>query len=228
MPYFCGLIHFLFIYYMSKKLLIWASLASLPLVCQAQTEPASSHFYLGAGVNLLTNVPSTSAGVPRLLGPSLTAGVGLAPRVALQASVTYQWQNNSGSSSYNYGSGISYDSFSSRSKYFTVPVLLRYAFTPTPGRFQFDGLAGITVVHSSFHYESTTTNSGSPYSYEDNGGLTRASITLGPAVRCAISPNLELTANSLVSAAVGDTYYRFSDRLFLNVLVGAQYSFGQR
>jgi hypothetical protein len=52
-------------------------------------------------------------------------------------------------------------------------------------------------------------------------------VTLGPAVRYTLVPNMELTANALVSATLGDTYYyRFSDRLFLNVLVGAQYSFG--
>jgi hypothetical protein len=213
---------------MSKKLLLWASLASLPLVSQAQTDPASSHFYVGAGVNLLTNVPFTNAGAPRLYGPSLTAGVNLAPRLALQASVAYQWQNLSGGSSYNSGAGISSESYLSRTKYFTIPVLLRYTLTPTPGSFQFDGLAGITVLHSSYHYEYTSTSTGYPYHDEANGGRTRASVTLGPAVRYVVSPKVELTANGLVSAVIGDTYYRFSDRLFLNVLLGAQYSFGQR
>jgi hypothetical protein len=31
----------------------------------------------------------------------------------------------------------------------------------------------------------------------------------------------------LVSGVIGDSYYSFSDRLVLNVLVGAQYTFGQ-
>jgi hypothetical protein len=215
--------------YMSKKLLLWASLASLPLISQAQTEAASSHFYVGAGVNLVTNVPFTSSGTPRVYGPSLTTGVNLAPRLALQASVAYQRQNYSGGSAYNSGAGISYESYSSRSKHFTIPVLLRYTLTPSPKRFQFDGLAGITVLHSSYHYESTSTSSaGYINNYETNDGQTRASVTLGPAVRYAVSPKVELTANGLVSAVIGDTYYRFSDRLFLNVLVGAQYSFGSR
>ncbi|TDN40198.1 hypothetical protein E4631_18030 [Hymenobacter sp. UV11] len=48
-----------------------------------------------------------------------------------------------------------------------------------------------------------------------------------PAARYTLSPNLELTANGLVSAILGDTYYKFSDRLFLNALVGVHYTFGQ-
>jgi hypothetical protein len=214
---------------MSIKLLFLASLTGLPLVSPAQTDPSSSHFYVGAGVNLVTNVPFTSSGAPRIYGPSLTAGVNLAPRLALQASVAYQWQNYSGGSAYNSGAGISYESYSSRSKHFTIPVLLRYTLTPSPKPFQFDGLAGLTVLHSSYHYASTSTSSaGYINTYENNGGVTKASVTLGPAVRYAVSPKVELTANGLVSAVIGDTYYRFSDRLFLNVLVGAQYSFGSR
>ena len=211
---------------MSKKTLLLVSLAGLPLASVAQTAPASSHFYIGAGVNLLTNVPFGSVGVPRLVGPSLTAGVSLSPRVAVQASAAYHWQSHSNGSSYNSGGIIYYDDYSTSYKYFTVPVLLRYTFTPNPERFRFDGLVGVTVLYSRYHYTSTSTYSGTPYSSESTSGSTRANITLGPAVRYAAGSNVELTANGLVSAIVGDSYRSFSDRLFLNVLVGAQYSFG--
>jgi hypothetical protein len=215
---------------MSKKILFLASLASLPLVSLAQTDPGSSHFYVGVGASLLTEVPFTSAGTPRLLGPSLTAGVYLAPHLALQASASYYWRNETYTSpSYSYGTGsLGGDSYTDEAKYLMVPVLLHYTFTPSTSRLQFDGLAGVTVVHTSYHYTSTTTFSGIPRTYENKGGLTRASVTLGPAIRYSVSPQVELTANGLVSAVVGDTYYNFSDRLFLNVLAGAQYSFGSR
>ena len=217
---------------MSKKLLLLAGLADLPLVSLAQTEPTSTRFYIGVGANLLTNVPFTSAGAPRLVGPSVTGGVGLTSRLALQISGAYHWQNESYTSgAYTYGQGlIGNNTYSSRSKYFTIPVLLRYTFTPLTQRLQFDGLAGVTVVHSSYHYSYSTIDpsAGALYSYENTGGVTTGNITLGPAVRYALSSNVELTANGLVSAIVGGSYRDFGDRLFLNVLVGAQYKFGQR
>jgi hypothetical protein len=217
---------------MSKKLLLVTSLASLPLISTAQTEPTSPHFYVGLGANLLTSVPFTSAAVPRLVGPAVTGGLYLGSRTALQASLSYHWRNESASyPSYNYGGGtIGGDSYSNNYKYFIVPVLLRYTFTPPAQRFHFDGFVGVTVLHSAFHYKSTTTSyTGAPYSTEHSSGQTRAAVALGPAVRYAVAPNMELTANGLVSTVLGDNYSRnFSNRLFLNVLVGAQYSFGQR
>jgi hypothetical protein len=217
---------------MSKKLLLLTSLAGLPLLSVAQTEPASPHFYVGLGANLLTKVPASSAVVPRLVGPAATGGLHLGPRLALQASLSYHWKNESASyPAYNYGGGtIGGDSYSNSYKYFIVPVLLRYTFTPPAQRFHFDGFVGLTVLHSAFHYESTTTSyTGTPYSTEHSSGQTRAAIALGPAVRYAIGPAVDLTASALVNTVLGDNYSRnFSNRLFLNVLVGAQYSFGQR
>ncbi len=114
------------------------------------------------------------------------------------------------------------------SKYFTIPVLLRYTFAPDAERFHVDALAGVTLLYSRYRNSASSNSASTPYSYDFNGSDTRASVTLGPAARYTLAPNVELTANAFVSATVGDTYYRFSDRLFLNVLVGAQYSFGRR
>jgi hypothetical protein len=216
---------------MSKQLLILASVACLPLVSVAQTDPASSHFYIGVGANLLTNVPFNSSGVPRLIGPALTAGVQLTPHLALQAGVAYHWKSDTRSYSYSDPSqqlSPIVNTSTYRAKYFTVPVLLRYTFTPSPERFHVDALAGVTVLHATSHTSYTSTSIMSPYNEEYNSATTRATLTLGPAIRYSVSPQVELTANSLVSAVIGDTYYSFSDRLFLNVLVGAQYSFGSR
>lgn len=200
----------------------------LPLASPAQTAP---RFYVGAGANLLTNVPFLSGGIaPRLYGPALTAGLELTPHLALQAGVAYFWQNDNLSLIYNDPNQLTpvVEQIDYHTKYFTIPVLLRYTFAPAAERLHVDALAGVTLAHSSYRNSSSSTSLSYPYSYEYTGSTTRANVTLGPAVRYTLVPNVELTANALVSATVGDTYYRFSDRLFLNVLVGVQYSFGQR
>ena len=214
---------------MRKKLLLLAAFG-IPQLSFAQTNPTASRFYVGVGANFLTNVPGNSAGVPNLLGPSLTAGMQLAPRLAVQVSAAYQWQHKSYTyPDYMYGSGTIATNVTAdyRYKYFTVPVLLRYTFTEPAARFHFDGLAGITLLHGTFN--STVTGSPSSYNYyptDYSSSSTKANLTLGPAVRYSVTPNVELTANGLVSTVLGDTYYRFSDRLFLNILVGAHYTFG--
>jgi hypothetical protein len=213
---------------MSKLLL--ASFACLPLVSVAQTDPVASRFYVGVGADLLTNVPFTSPGVARLLGPALAAGVHLTPHLALQTGVAYHWDSDFRSASYSDPAQqltpiINTSTF--RAKYFTFPVLLRYTFTPSPQRFQVDALAGVTLIHTTGYTLYTSDAIRYPRHDEYNYGATRASLTLGPAVRYSVSPRVELTANGLVSGVIGDSYYSFSDRLVLNVLVGAQYTFGQ-
>jgi hypothetical protein len=215
---------------MPKKLLLLAALG-LPQLSFAQTGPASSRFYVGVGANLLTDVPANSVGVPNLVGPSLTAGMQLAPQLALQISASYHWKHDSRTfPGYSSGSTPSYVMSDLRSKYLIVPVLLRYTFTEPAERFHFDGLAGLTILHGSSSQKYTSSGSFSSYYpyYPDDYSYssTRACLTLGPAVRYSVTPNIELTANGLVSATLGNSYYRFSDRLFLNVLVGAHYTFG--
>jgi hypothetical protein len=217
---------------MPKKVLLLASLAGLPLLGFAQTAPTSSRFYAGVGANLLTDVPFNSTSTPNLVGPSLTAGLQLSPRLAVQVSAAYHWTKNSYTTPlYYYGTGGSTlgggtDTY--RYKYLTVPVLLRYTFTEPAARFHFDGLAGITVMYGHFNF-TTTSPPSSYYGYPNDysSSSTKASVTLGPAVRYSLSPQVELTANGLVSAMLGDNQYRFANRLFLNVLVGAHYTFGQ-
>jgi hypothetical protein len=207
----------------------------LPLAGYAQTAP---RFYVGVGANLLTNLPFLSGGAApwsegtRLYGPALTAGLQLNPRLALQAGVAYSWHNSSYYQIYNELNQPTpvVQQGTLHAKYFTIPVLLRYTFAPAAERFHVDALAGLTLATSSFRNSASSTSLTSPYSYEYNGVTTKANVTLGPAVRYTLVPNVELTANALVSARLGDpSYYRrFNDRLFLNVLVGAQYSFGKR
>lgn len=194
--------------------------AAIPLVSQAQDAPASSPFYVGAGINLFTNVPFNSSWAPRLFGPSLLVGRQLTPRLALQTGVSYHWKTESYSYSYNFGQTPLVRNISNRYSYLQVPVLLRYTLASSANGFYLDGLGGINVLYAASRYRDSATA-------DIRQSYTRASITLGPAMRYSFSPRMQFTANALVSAVIGNSYYRFSDRLFLNALVGVQYSFGQ-
>jgi hypothetical protein len=214
---------------LSRTLLTAGLLAGiLPLASHAQTAP---RFYVGAGASLFTNMPSPLGdAAPRLYGPALTAGLQLNPHLALQTGVAYFWENRSRYRSFNDPILVvpAVERYDFHAKYFSIPVLLRYAFAPDAERFHVDALAGVTLIHANYRNSASSTSVANPYSYEFDDSITRASVTLGPAARYTLVPNVELTANALVSARVNNSYYRFSDRLFFNVLVGAQYSFGKR
>jgi hypothetical protein len=189
----------------------------LPLSSPAQTAPASPRFYVGVGANLLANVPfKDRALVPRIFGPSLTAGLLFTPRWALQVGFSYHGKQEPiyDPNSPTPASGPTLDT-----NYFLVPALLRYTVTAPATLVQVDVLAGATLVHMKGWntYSSFPTSS-----YTD----TRVNLTLGPAVRAALSTHWEVTAASLVSMIVGENYYTFSDRLFLNTSLGLNYKFG--
>ncbi|MGI4735733.1 MAG: outer membrane beta-barrel protein [Janthinobacterium lividum] len=183
----------------------------LPLASPAQTAPTSPRFYVGVGANLLANVPFNDRAlvpvVPRLFGASLTAGWLFTPRWALQVGFSYHGKNTP-----NPAGGPTL-----ATKYFLVPALLRYTVTAPATPVQFDVLAGATLVH----LKDWDTYSGPSY-YT----ATRVNLTVGPAVRAALSSHLEVTAASLVSMIVGQNYYTFRNRLFLNTSLGLNYKFG--
>jgi hypothetical protein len=184
----------------------------LPLASPAQTAPTSPRFYVGVGANMLANVPFNDRAllpvVPRLFGPSLTAGWLFTPRWALQVGFSYHGKNTP-----NPAGGPTIET-----NYFLVPALLRYTVTAPATPVQFDVLAGATLVHLR---DDWRTYSG-PSSYT----ATRVNLTVGPAVRAALSAHWEVTAASLVSMLVGQNYYTFSNRLFLNTSLGLNYKFG--
>jgi hypothetical protein len=183
----------------------------LPLSSPAQTAPIAPRFYVGVGANLLSNVPFNDRKlvpvVPRLFGPSLTAGVHFTPRWALQVGFSYHGQNTP-----DPAGGPTLEA-----KYFVVPALLRYTVTAPATPVQVDVLAGATLVHLK---DWNTYSAPSAYS------ATRVNLTVGPAVRVALSSHMEVTAAGLVSMLVGQNYYTFSDRLFLNTSLGLNYKFG--
>jgi hypothetical protein len=188
----------------------------LPLSSPAQTAPTSARFYVGIGANLLSDLPFKDRGiVPSSFGPSLTAGLPFTPRWALQVGFSYHGKRETIT---NPNSTVE---ATIRTKYFLVPALLRYTVTEPANPVQFDILGGATLVHA----KGQTTFS--PPSYDESKlSDTRFNLTLGPAVRAAISNHLEFTTSSLVSMVVGENYYNFSDRLFLNTSLGLNYKFG--
>jgi hypothetical protein len=183
----------------------------LPLASPAQTAPAAPRFYVGVGANLLSNVPFNDRRivpvVPRLFGPSLTAGWHFTPRWALQVGFSYHSKNTP-----NPAGGSTLEA-----KYFVVPALLRYTVTAPATPVQVDVLAGATLVHLK-DWET--------YSAPSSYTATRVNLTVGPAVRVALSSHWEVTAAGLVSMIVGQNYYAFSNRLFLNTSLGLNYKFG--
>jgi hypothetical protein len=190
----------------------------LPLSSFTQNAP---HFYVGAGANVFANRPFSEGKYPRVFGPSVTAGLALNPRLAVQLGASYHGKTESVPS---YSSGPIQGDDTYRSYYVVMPALLRYTFTSPTSPWHFDGLAGATLVHVAANYTITTNGSQREFTSSD----TRANLTLGPALRYTFLPNVEFTANALMSAILGNSYGPFNDRLFLNVLVGAQYSFGKR
>jgi hypothetical protein len=195
----------------------------LPLSSPAQTAPASSRFYVGVGVNLLSNLPFKDRGiVPRLIGPALTAGVQFTPRLAGQVGLSYHWEKDS----YEY-IGSSNPSFTAiqRVSYVHVPVLLRYTLTTPAENLHVDILGGATLLHAAGHLTFESNGPIDPALRESRTSDTRVNLTLGPAVRAAISSHLDLTVNGLVSMRV-DEVYNFSDRFFLNTSLGLNYKFG--
>ena len=221
---------------MHKNLLLFAGLATLPLLSTAQTTPASPRFYVEAGVSILTDRGFRTYAYdhdPALVGPSLTFGTWLSPRLALQVGGAVARSNDNYSYSYYDNSGFTptliTTTTDTRQTLYTLPVLLRYALTPNAGRLNVDALGGITVLHSTGHYSQTNNPSyyGGGYGYDyDN---TKANLTLGPSLRYSLTSNLQVTADPLVNVTVdNESYSSFRNRLFWNFLVGAHYSFGQR
>ncbi len=217
------------IFLMFRRLLFTTGLLStlLPLASHAQTTPASSRYYVGLGANLLTDsFFKTRESGPTLIGPALTAGLQLTPRLAVQAGLTYQWKVNSYYAEYT-TPRPAISTATTRINYFTLPVLLRYSLTLPAKRFHLDALGGATVSHKASHGSYYTTANTDPVYEEYSGSSTSFSLTLGPAVRYSILPNLDLTASGLMSIK-RESFIYFNERLFLNVGVGANYTFGHR
>lgn len=197
----------------------------LPLVSAAQTTPNSPRYYVGAGGSVLNSFGSGSS---RILGPSLTAGLQLSPQLAVQIGATVTWRN--------YSTGYSYTDYQlqqtvytneSRSKFITVPVLLRYTLSPVAKRLQFDALVGLSfLVNTSRSTSTTLFPDQTQYESSTRYSNLRGSLVLGPVLRYSLTPKVALTAEVPVNLVIGNSYGSFSNRFFYNLQVGARYNFG--
>lgn len=197
----------------------------LPLVSAAQTTPNSPRYYVGAGGSVLNSFGSGSS---RILGPSLTAGLQLSPQLAVQIGATVTWRN--------YSTGYSYTDYQlqqtvytneSRSKFITVPALLRYTLSPVAKRLQFDALVGLSfLVNTSRSTSTTLFPDQTQYESSTRYSNLRGSLVLGPALRYSLTPRVALTAEVPVNLVIGNSYGSFSNRFFYNLQVGARYNFG--
>ena len=197
----------------------------LPLVSAAQTTPNSPRYYVGVGGSVLNSFGSGSS---RILGPSLTAGLQLSPQLAVQIGATVTWRN--------YSTGYSYTDYQlqqtvytneSRSKFITVPALLRYTLSPVAKRLQFDALVGLSfLVNTSRSTSTTLFPDQTQYESSTRHSNLRGSLVLGPALRYSLTPKVALTAEVPVNLVIGNSYGSFSNRFFYNLQVGARYNFG--
>lgn len=197
----------------------------LPLVSAAQTTPNSPRYYVGVGGSVLNSFGSGSS---RILGPSLTAGLQLSPQLAVQIGATVTWRN--------YSTGYSYTDYQlqqtvytneSRSKFITVPALLRYTLSPVAKRLQFDALVGLSfLVNTSRSTSTTLFPDQTQYESSTRYSNLRGSLVLGPALRYSLTPKVALTAEVPVNLVIGNSYGSFSNRFFYNLQVGARYNFG--
>jgi hypothetical protein len=205
--------------------------AGLPLVSFAQTPGATPRFYAGLGASLLTDAPFVDSGSSTILGPALAAGVRLSPRWAVQAGAALAWRNQTESPYSAPGVPASVaGTLDTHTATLLVPVLARYTFAPAPTRFHVEALGGLTVLRAATRYVYTATPPAStgqpPYQETRRRNVITGNISLGPGVRYALAPHVDITAHALVNAVIGYSLARFTDRAFLNVQVGAHYTFG--
>lgn len=214
---------------MKANFLLLASFASLPLLSAAQTTSISPKFYVGVGASVLTDVifrPSSYSPDPALIGPAFTFGMQFSPRLGAQISASYAWRTtgNPDADVFSY--------YKVRSRALSIPVLLRYSFLPATDRFHVDALGGVTLQRYNYSYDylfAFPGTVGTPYAnrISNESAYTQNYLTLGPAVRYSLTPQLELSATPLVNMYLGDYHGSFRNRLLWNALVGVNYTFGQ-
>jgi hypothetical protein len=203
-----------------------AGLVGLPLLSAAQTSPARPKFYVGVGASVLTDAVlrfypySSSAAV---VSPTLTLGWQFTPHLSAQLGAAYHWQTQDDSHPGFYTTR-------ERTRSLTAPILLRYSFLPAPSRFHLDALGGLTIRHATASYDQAYVDpagAGLPRLYSGEVSFTDVNLTLGPAVRYALTPQFELSAMPLVNLALNKSYGDVRNRLFWNAQVGINYTFGQ-
>lgn len=205
--------------------------AAAPLASRAQTTAATPRFYAGVGASLLTNGPFVKRGTSTIVGPALAAGVRLSPRWAVQAGAALAWRNQAEPVPYPIpGSPPIIGTLDTHMATLSVPVLGRFTFAPAPKRFHIEALGGLTVlrVATTYTYTAVLPAAAGQTAFQETRrkNVVTGNISLGPGVRYTLAPHAELTAHALVNAVIGYSLAHFTDQAFLNVQVGAHYTFG--
>ncbi|NML64356.1 porin family protein [Hymenobacter sp. RP-2-7] len=214
-----------------RSALLLAGWAGSPLLCWAQAAPRAVIPYVGASLSVQTSQPFNAYSSTRL-GPAFTVGAELNPRLALQLGSAYVWRRDAYHGAYTTNVGLVVEDNDTRLHTFTVPILLRATLTRPAGRWHVDGLAGPTIYYYVTHRNYLQTTQGQiTRSGTDSYVETQASLTLGPGVRYALTPRLELAANALAELYLSGFPYTLaaplSSQLSSHLLAGVQYRFGQ-
>lgn len=203
--------------------------SALPLVSAAQTTaPVAPRFSLGlTGTYVKYDTPS------RII-PTLTAGLQLTPRLALQLGVGYVWSKNS------YYNGSFFDSqsnqfhndvtFTSYQRLLTAPLSVRYTVTPLAKRWQLDAIGGATALYYFGRYDESFTTPTQPRqiatrdSYDHFEGM----LSVGLGLRYALTPGVELVGDALINTAWNNPYNGYIRSYPGSFSLGARYRFGAR
>ncbi|MGI4832024.1 MAG: outer membrane beta-barrel protein [Janthinobacterium lividum] len=214
-------------------------LLGTPLLGRAQaTEPAPlPTFYAGLAAYISSLQPLGSSAETGFVVPlQATLGYQLRPRLAVQASLAYR----GGAYTYTYTNrdylaggqlGLLYAvSGTSRRRALSAATLVRLTLTRQAAhRLQVDMLAGLTLEHQRYLWNSVRTDSAAaPVAASYSTTTTGLLVTAGPGLRYRFGPHLEATYNLLFSAGLAGFADSFYSRGSASTALGVQYRFGHR
>jgi hypothetical protein len=202
-----------------------ALVGTLPFTSAAQTAPAlaASKLYVGLGASY------TRYNSPSQVGPTLTVGLQLTPRLAVQTGTSLYWRKNTSffGSYYDLSTNeqVTDVSFTDYDRLLAVPVLARYTVTPLTSRFQLDILGGATALYYFGHYTQTSTTQSQGTQTEERDSYNRFTgvLSLGPSLRYAFTPQVELMGDFLLNTSwEGNIYHRTYP---VSLTISARYRF---
>jgi len=213
----------------SRILLFTGALVStIPLNSAAQTAPntTASTLYVGLGASY------TRYGSPTRIGPTLTIGLPLTPRLAVQTGASLYWRKMSFFGSY-------YDPFTNQyvpdvsmttyDRLLAVPIVARYTITPLTGRFHLDLVAGATALYYFGHYTRTSPaqSQGMQLDERDSYNQFTGVLSLGPSLRYVFTAHVDLVGDFLLNTSWERNTYTYHRTYPGSITVGARYYFAR-
>jgi len=221
--------------------LVAALLSGRPQLVRAQAAspaPPLNRYYLGLG-GVVGSYAQGRTGAASVLAPSLTGGLRLSPRLALEISLVLYHSRDDWS-----GQGIYLDTLGGttsvkpaifrsvhQQRTQALSLAARYSlWQPAAGRLSLDVLAGLALVHTdNYGYNATLDHAtgqpvggGGVYSRYD---VTSGCLLLGPSLRYQASPHLEVAAEFIANFAPGERVARLG-RVAGTLGLSARYRFG--